>query len=501
MLPIAALVSLALAWPAAAVPDPSPDAREFRREYRLVYDGLRVRLCGQYIDRGMALTESPFFETETSKNQRYGFLDALDRCARAYARREVVFRSADLKVRVAPGERWPQLVRLGYGAEFGHPESSLDAFEFFLKTDRMFLREMPIYSVWLLMLAADLVDDTGSRKLALLEELERLKYEAPYGNDDQLRFAHARLLLARGRVDEARSRLEGVTALGAIALMRVDALFAPLRSEPAFADRLGFPAAVERDLARRRAALESRPDWMLHVDLYVSALKAARRYDEALAVVDAAIARDDADHRAFSDGHWHRRLLDESRALLLMETGRREEAVEGLLKAANQLEYRRPNVSQMTMLALYLVDLGRADQALRLLPAITGTSRREQAWVEAIRSCAGAQLGREADRVGALDYLKRHERDDPAALSQALICSADMEAAAALMVRRLASQSTSGSALLALQIRPALRSNELPYRQQLLARFDDVRRHADVRSALMTVGTIEQLPLDLDVTF
>lgn len=479
-----------------------PDLGAFHQEYRRVYDGLRKPNCGEFIDTGVVLAESALFATQVGKSARFGFLSALNDCAFDYGRREAVLRAADIWAGIAPREWRAQVVRLGYGVEFGRPMSTLEAFDFFVTKDRDFIQRVPLPAVQNALLAADQVDGSGDRKLAVLEALARIRYRppAPY-NDDLIRFAHARLLLARGEASRAESLLEPVTGIHLVAQMRVDRLFEPLRANAAFNDRLDMSTAIERELARTRAVMTARPELITAVVQHVDALATAARYEEALALADHALGRNAEDPRTYVDGYVHERLLLQSRAAVLAKLGRAEDAVIGFLEAANKHEYRRPNVSQMLALGLYLVDLGRGAQAMPLLPLITGTSRREQAWLEAIRSCAGVQLSRETDRSHGLAYLRANENDEPTALTRALLCSGDLDGAAELMIRRLGSQGTSGAALMALQRRPPLRSDEAPYRSLLLDRLATLRARPDVLAAVLAVGRVEELPFDINVDF
>jgi hypothetical protein len=501
---VAAIICLvtAIGCMPAAARSATSDTDEFRREYRRAYDGLRGSRCAEFVADAVELLALPQFEQGLGRNEKYGFLVALERCAGALGQREVLYRTAAWRVRIQPKEQFSQVVRLGYGVEFGDPEATLQAFEHFLAHDPAFLRKVPLSAVTNVMYAADLLDPTGERKLAALEALARIGYDGALPSEgDVVRFAAARLMLARGRAAEARERLDGVTNVVALALMRVDALFVPLRADPAFESRLDPPAALERDLARVRAAVEDDEESLILDNLLATRLKWAARNEEALQLVDVALARATADPRDYADGYYHRRLLFGTRSELLVELGRTDDAVAAMLDGANQREYRRANVTEMIMLGRLLVELGRGDEMLPLLPRITGTSLREQAWVEAIRSCAGAQVGNEALRTEGLDYLRAREADGPAALSQALLCSGDVEAAAALMVRRLERQGTSADALLALQERSGLRRDELPYRKILLQRFAELRAREDVRDAAAAVGRVEPLHIALPGEF
>jgi tetratricopeptide (TPR) repeat protein len=243
--------------------------------------------------------------------------------------------------------------------------------------------------------------------------------------------------------------------------------------------------------------MEERPRTISAVNRHIVKLLVVRRLDEALELADRTLAQNAADPKAFADGDEFRRWLLDGRAAVLDALGRYAEATDSLLEAANQLEHRRSNVSNMINLASHLVRDGRPVEAMRLLEGIREPTRYGQSWIEANRCCAAVQIGNEAERLRSLEYLKTHEADNVSALSQALLCSSDLDGAAALMIRRLGSQRTSGDALLALQERPDAGLELQGIRKQLQDRFAAVRAREDVRAAANAIGRIELLPIQL----
>lgn len=499
-LPAWLMLALVACGTAAAAPAPNDEA--FRREFRRVHAGLSNHGCHDFITPGVALAEQPEFGDRVSGLQRQGFLEKLVDCARIVGRREDMFRAAEVWSRLAPRQRWPQVIRLGYGVEFGRPQSTLDGFEYFARQERAYLARLPLYNAVTTLYAADRVDGAGDRKLAVIETLMRAGFDArPPLVDDFVRFSHARLLLARGRVDDARRALAGVEDLSVILRMRVDALFAPLRADPAFAERLELGVAMARAEAHSRSAAAARPPIILAVMFLAQHLMRTGRLEEALAVVDEALEKHARRPTLFLDGAMHKAHLLGQRAAVLVELDRRDEAVATLLDAANQQVYRRQNVAGMLDLAHYLVMLGRGAQALPLLEQVRYPTRGEQAWAEAIRVCAGTQLGLQAEQAQGLAWLEAHALEKPPARSMALLCAGDVDGAAAWMVHRLSSQSMSSDALLALQRRPPRRMDELPFRRVLLERFAGLRERDEVRAALAHAGHIEDLPVHLEGDF
>ncbi len=473
-------------------------AKAYRRDFQRVFDALRGPACGGALVAADAIIEAPLFPESLSKSERFGFLDALARCAHHFDENDLLSRAADLWAGIAPREIMPQWFRLHYGSSTGRPAASLDAFDALLDLSPKYIRGLDISGWYRLSDAADLVDATGERKLAIYELYWRIGKapDAPH-DDDHLRLGHARLLLARGRTEEARKLLSTVIEIHALARIRSDRLFDPLRTDPAFEARLDLAAAAERDLAYSLARMEGKPRTISAVNRYITKLLIVQRPDEALALADRTLAQIAADPKAFADADEYRRWLLDARAAVLDALGRYAEATDSLLEAANQLEHRRSNVSNMINLASHLVRDGRPAETMRLLEGIREPTRYGQAWIEANRSCAAVQIGDEAKSLRSLEYLKAHEADNVSALSQALLCSNDLDGAAALMIRRLGHQRTSGDALLALQGRPDTGLELQGFRKLLQDRFAALRAREDVRAAVNAIGRIELLPVQL----
>ena len=211
-------------------------------------------------------------------------------------------------------------------------------------------------------------------------------------------------------------------------------------------------------------------------------------------LVDAALARAEADAEAFTDADDFRNWMLNMRGYFLYDLGRTEEGRAALAEAAGLEERGEVNVSNIINYGGYLVAEGRAAEVVALIPRIGRASPYGQGWIESLRACAGAQLNDEAQRKKGLEYLAAHEADNPAAYSRALLCSNDLDGAAALMIRRLGGKDTRTGALLSLQVTPLTRTDSLPFARTLRARFTAVRDRADVRAAVDRVGRIETIP-------
>lgn len=495
-LPATLLALLAGLAPLAAAAE--QDAKTWFRQYQRLADALRGPECRASLHPALAQAQSPLFDVAVSRDGQIGFLRGIAACAFDKEDDEAAFHAAELWVARAPDERWPQVLRMYYGVRYDRPLASLEALDVLARSSPDDVRAVNLAMLGQLRRAAAEADKAGDRSLTLYESLLRAGYqpEAPY-NDDFLRMSHARLLLDRGRVDEARERLATVTDIESVVQMRVERLFEPLHGDREFARRLDLPAAVEQDLARSHATLDTNPPTLEAVYLHVHKLFIARRFAEALAVADRALARHAQDPQAYADAGEYRKWVLNTRGYVLYELGRPDEARAMLAEAAGLLEHGEPNVSNIINYAGYLVDEGRGAEAMALLPKIGDASPYGRGWIEAVRSCAGVLQADEAARTAGLDYLKSHEADNPAALSRALLCSDDVDGAAALMIRRLGAISTRGDALLALQGRIESLGDTRWFRRQLLERLARLRAREDVRAAAAAVGRIEDLPVNV----
>ncbi len=491
------IVAVFLATPVLAIPPtkPSPQAP---LDTAGTMEGLRGRQCGKHLRPAIAIASDPRFSSSLSREMQVSFLWQIANCGYSLDKDDVAFKYADRAIALNPDIPWLQVLRLYYGYRFERTDASLDALKVLSRIEPDRVREMDLELVVALLRAARKLDPAGDRSLAVHSALNRAKYvPAAPNHDDFLRMDHGRLLLARGRVDDARRLLQEVVDVDGIIEMRIDRRFDPLRSDPAFESRLDVAAAAARDVARSRAVMERNPKLLEAVYLHGSVLNHAMRYSEGLAAADKALARDAADPGAFTDAEEYRNWIVDMRGSFLYKVGRTDEGRAAMTKAAGLDEHGDTNVSNIINLSGYLVDEGRAADAVALIPRIGKPSPYGQAWVEAIRSCAGVQLKDEALRIAGLDYLKAHEADNPAAYSRALLCSNDLDEAAALMIRRLSSEDQRVDALKSLQVTPDSRMAGLPFYKVMRARFDALRAREDVRAAASKVGRIETLSFEL----
>ena len=486
----AALLGALLANLVHALPPPAKAPLEVGK----TLEGLSGNDCGKYLRRAGVIAADARFAAQP-KAERVRFLWQASNCAYELEKYDIAFRHADRAIALDPGIAWLQVVRLYYGSSYERPDASLDALQALSRIEPQRLRDLEVGMVNDLLRTARQLDEEGDAELAVYEALDRAGYAppAPYF-DDFLRMGRGRLLMERGRAAEARGLLRDIVDSDAVVELRVDRLFDPLRTDAALASQLDLARAIQKDIARSREAMEANPRMMEAVYAYAMVLKKASRDAEGLALVDAALARAGADPEAFTDADDFRNWMLNMRGYFLYDLGRTEEGRAALAEAAGLEERGEVNVSNIINYGGYLVAEGRAAEVVALIPRIGRASPYGQGWIESLRACAGAQLNDEAQRKKGLEYLAAHEADNPAAYSRALLCSNDLDGAAALMIRRLGGKDTRTGALLSLQVTPLTRTDSLPFARTLRARFTAVRDRADVRAAVDRVGRIETIP-------
>lgn len=492
------LLSLLLATTVQVAAALEPAAEPVLAKAQRHFAALRGSNCGEQLAPAVEFTATAEFDAGLESEVRIAFLWQLAVCAMDSRQYEIALTAAERMTSLDPAVSVAHRIRLYAGMVLNRHETAIDALQVLARADPEALRTLETGNVHDLLRAAGEIDLTGDRKLAVYGALVRAGFQPPPPQTDEfLRLGHARLLLERGRVAEAKARLATVADVDLLLAMRIERLFDGLRTDPQFEARLDLRAAMDRDLARSQAALERNPGLLEAVYRHLQNLDKAQREAEALALAEGVLAKLREDPRAFTDAERYLPWIHNELGYLLYELGRTEEGAAALREGAGLAEGNQPNVSQVINLASYLVREGRGTEALALLGQAGPASPYGRAWIESLRSCSGVLVGDEELRVQGLEYLRAHVGDNPAALSRALLCSQDVDGAAALMIRRLENTDWRGSALLALQITPPSALDELPFEKLLRERFDLLRGREDVRRAVDAVGRIETIPIDV----
>lgn len=397
------------------------------------------------------------------------------------------------------GADWADAMRAALGIDYHDDALAVQGFLDLAQSQPDQFRTLRTTIVMRALAAARRTDPSGATALRMHNLLVAQHYMPPEGGpDDAIRMAHARLLIASGDVATARQRLQGVTNPQLILELRIDKTFDALRGDAAFDRRLDLVAAANESLARARTSAANDPRRLALVLDVAQSLRALGRTQEALDVLDHALVaaqRPDADKNFDDLGDQLNWLLNE-KAYILYDLNRVEEAhaVFGSSIAVGE-QGGHWSVSQVINFGSMLNDEGRGADALEVVRTVGRASPYGDMWAAAVRAC-GAELSHNAAvRDEAMAFLRAHESDNVAALSQGLLCVNDLDGAAALYVRRLGDTENRADALLALQRYLPRDNSSVPHRALLLQRLATVRDRPDVRAAVDAVGRIEDVPL------
>lgn len=223
-------------------------------------------------------------------------------------------------------------------------------------------------------------------------------------------------------------------------------------------------------------------------------LRSVGREQDALAVLMPFTADLAATAAADPQGIW---LVNEA-AYALLALGRRSEAVSLMSRlvamdmAANP-ELIGPSINH----SVVLWRAGRFDEALAHAQRLDREAQQYandygRMWIASSVVCSLASLDRGAEAAPWLRRMQAQADSNAAALTRAYLCLGDMDAAEALLVRRLESAEPE-SALLALQrYAVAVPGDEV---ERLYSRLEQLRDRPAVRQAVDRVGRILNLPL------
>lgn len=260
-------------------------------------------------------------------------------------------------------------------------------------------------------------------------------------------------------------------------------------------DRLALlRRALDRRDSETAQALAAAPRDMARLIDRAQFLRGLGRDAEALALLQPSIGDIPATVAANEHGMW---VIDEA-AYALFALDRNDEAL-ALMERVAAL----PLADNSGLISLRINHLellwgsGRYAEALeRAVRLDSGDSRYAndygKMWIASARVCALAGLGRAAEAAPQLDRLRALSEVNPVALSRAYLCVGDVEATAALLVRRLESDDPD-SAILALQDYEIERTNSRT--RPMFERLTALRDRPAVRAALDRVGRVLSLPL------
>ena len=283
---------------------------------------------------------------------------------------------------------------------------------------------------------------------------------------DGFRLLYARLLLREGDATGARRIVTTLRTPSQLAEASVDR------------DLRGFlPAdfdvrpAVESALAVYREAMARDPDRLMPIIDTANTLRQLGRGEEALTLLQGAERRledaetnrfvgEDANEAAepaasdsgFTDEFEHLPWFWDSYAKTQEMLGRYHDAVKAYGQGGAVDEAGALNVSQLLNLADMQVRFGRYDDALRTIAVFNDPKRERSPYGEMVlryvRGCSLALAGKAAEAASDVEFAKAHAGDHPGAHSHLLVCTGDMDGAAAAIIAQLEDPDRRGRMLL-----------------------------------------------------
>jgi len=330
--------------------------------------------------------------------------------------------------------------------------------------------------------------DGRARESALLESLHASKWHPtdPFWSADALWLRLVRIRLENGDRAGAAAVMDEITDSGAYIDVHADKRFdAMTAADPSKYD---VAAAQARDLAALRSKAAAAPDRLEGINTLALELAQFNRAQEALALLDGALARMADGKTAFADQNDQINWTMDDRARVLDDLGRFDEALAQRIPSAKLQEDGTANVSQAINLADDYDALERPGDALAALRDLGGTSLYGSMAMQEARACAYAQLGDAANLRGSMDYLKAHAADGPQPLLNARLCAGDLDGAAGQVIAALADPSNRMDMLYRLQdfAVPPLAPHDAKMHDAWIA----LRGRADVQAAIAKVGRI-----------
>lgn len=318
-------------------------------------------------------------------------------------------------------------------------------------TDAKWLADLPTDLVSAVL--ADTKDD--ERKFDLAFTLVSAGYapaDQTVGDGDALRLAVIAGLAKRGRLDEAQPMVAALVNTVSIVRLAIDRRFQGLW--PALETRLGagadaadaaFIAAAERALAKAPQSIIARAG-------VAEALNIASKEPEALARIADIGSTAEALARMGERELWAISL----KASLLADAGRTDAALAALDAVAALPAESHPNIAAFRIIAADMAEeAGRHDEALKRVEAMDakGLNPFGVQALTGIRVCALARAGRAADATAAAAGLPAGwtAEGNNRAVQAAFACLGRMDAAAAMLIKRMEADDSRDDVLFELQ--------------------------------------------------
>jgi tetratricopeptide (TPR) repeat protein len=298
------------------------------------------------------------------------------------------------------------------------------------------LNSLPMDSLWRL---DSSLKESGQKALRrrLLAVLASDRYDPDETAvpPDDFRLSYARMLMDAGDSKRARALALALRNPGSIGEASLD-----LRLRGFFPAEVDVRAAAEAELAAHREAMARHPDRLQPVFETSENLRQLGRVQEALKLLRSAKAKLD-DPGAFTDLEENLGWFWDNVGRTYVMLGRYDDALAAYAKGGSAGEHGNLNVSQVLNMAAKQIRFGRNEDALRTIAVFDDPKRLRSAYGEMVlryvRGCAHAFAGRPALAAADVAYAKAHEKDNEGVYAELLLCTGDMDGAAAAYIKRL----------------------------------------------------------------
>lgn len=334
--------------------------------------------------------------------------------------------------------------------------------------------------------------------IALIGALRAAHWQATdrYDRSDTPWLYLARAYLDGGDTKDAAAAMEDVNSVASLVAARSEKLFDPvINADPGHFD---VAKAAQAEIEKYQQWAKEDPDRLAAVNELAEALNLANRQDDAIAVIDAALARIRAAGSGpspFKDKKDYYSFVLDTRASALWHAGRIQESLDQEIAAARELEDGGQNISQTLDLAEDYNNAGKPHDALALTAALTldRASPYGDMVLEDARACAYAQLNDTTNVQAAILYMRAHADDAPRMMFDAYICANDLDSAAQNAIAQLGDPKTRSAMLIELQdfAEKDYTAVEIEMRKRLIA----VRSRPDVTAAIAPLGHINSFPV------
>lgn len=300
--------------------------------------------------------------------------------------------------------------------------------------------------------------------------------------------------LASGNVAGAAKAAAGLRDPVVLIKLRADKRFdAVVQAAP---DAFDVAKAEDDELRAQRAALEKTPQTLKKINEMSSTLYYLNRPREALTLVSEAIDRAVSRPGSFPDERDQLHWSYDRQASALFLVGRSQDGFAALTAGASLMEWRSVNVSQAINLAGEYDVYARPRDAIKAVDFVgsSNVSVYGRMALDDALACAYFQLADKDDLADVLKYMKSHADDGVHPFLDTMLCTADLDAAAAFVIAKLRDPETRMDMLYSLQ-------DYLPQafatagEQSIHANWLAVRNRPDVAQAIAAVGRIESYPM------